>query len=99
MRHVEEKVILAKEDLLAVVVELRHALGANHNESLIVETKFTLGQCPKVLHHHQIVTIAYSQGIVTTSWYECFYLHDVRFFLFKVQNSQKIFDIQCSIFA
>ena len=55
MCHVEEKVILAEEDLLAVVVELRHALGANHNESLIFETKFAFRQRSEVLHHDQLV--------------------------------------------
>jgi hypothetical protein len=63
MRHVEKKVILTKENLLAVIVELRHAIGTNHNKPLIIETKFALGQHSKVFHHNQLVAIVYPQGV------------------------------------
>ena len=42
MRHVEVKVVLMELNLLAVVVELRHALSADHKESVIVQTKFSI---------------------------------------------------------
>ena len=95
MRHVEEKVILAKEDLLAVVVELRHALSAYHNESLIVKTKFALGQHSKVLHHNQLVAIIYPQSVWTTPWFEVLYLHDVHFFFSGAKFGK---NIQISLF-
>jgi hypothetical protein len=63
MRHIEEKIVLAQLNLLAVVVELRHAIGADYNDSLIVETKFTFRQHSKVLHHNQLVAIIYPQGV------------------------------------
>ena len=89
MRHIEEKVILAQLNLLAVVVELRHALGADHYESLIVETKFTLGQHSEVLHYNQLVAIVYPQCVSTSSRYEIFYLHAVRFLLFWCKITEK----------
>ena len=97
MRHIEEKVVLAEPNLLTVVVELRHAIRTNHNESLIVKPKFAFGQRSKVLHHHQIVAITYTQGVVTSSRNEVFNLHNVRFLLFWLQISLKISEIYCSI--
>ena len=96
MRHIEEKVVLAEPNLLTVVVELRHTIGTNHNESLIVETKLAFRQCSKILHHNQLVAIAYPQGIRTAPWFEILYLHDVRFLLFgcKVRKKYPIFAVQ-----
>ena len=103
MRHIEEEVVLAELNLLAVVVELRHALSANHNESMTIETKLSLGQRSEVLHDDQLVAIVYPQGVSTSSGYKIFYLHFVlflqcSFFTFWVQNSAKISEIQCSIY-
>ena len=68
-------------NLLAVVVELRPALSADHKESVIIKKKFSMRQRSEVLHHHQLFAVAYPQRVNALSGYKVFYLHFVRFLL------------------
>ena len=57
--HVEEKVVLLYLHNIAVVFELCPAFGTKHDDAMVLQTHASRGQSAQILHHNQIVAVAY----------------------------------------